>query len=98
MQISGKYDDLSFVLASSYRTEILKSLLENVGTPSTISKDIGKSITHVSRCLKDLRDKNLVECLTPEKRKGKIYKITNKGVDAISSILEITSKNIKGVS
>lgn len=98
MQISGKYEDLSFVLASSYRTEILKSLLKNVGTPSTISKDIGKSITHVSRCLRQLSDKNLLECLTPDNRKGKIYKITDKGIEAISSILKITGKNINGVN
>jgi len=81
---------LSFVLASSYRTEILKSLLKNIGTPSTISKDIDKSITHVSRNLKELTEKNLVECLTPEHRKGKIYQITEKGNETISKILEIT--------
>jgi len=81
---------LSFVLASSYRTEILKSLLKNIGTPSTISKDIGKAITHVSRNLKELTEKNLAECLTPEHRKGKLYKITEKGIEVISKILEIT--------
>lgn len=89
--MKGIYGNLSFVLASSYRTDILKALSKSLGTPSTISKEINKSISHVSRTLRELSERNLVECVTPERRKGKIYKITDEGLKVAAKVLEITS-------
>ena len=49
-------------------------------TPTQIANEIGISVTHVSRSLKDLIERGLVECLTPNERVWKLYKLTKEGM------------------
>lgn len=76
-------DKLSWLKASEYRQNVLKSLKNNPRTPKDISEDTDYYLSHVSKTLSDLVDKELVVCITPEKRKGKLFKISNKGEEMI---------------
>jgi DNA-binding MarR family transcriptional regulator len=69
---------LSFVLSSVKREKVIKCLA-NPNTPTKIAKETGISTAHSTRMLKRLVELGIVECKTPNKRKGKIYVLTAKG-------------------
>jgi DNA-binding transcriptional ArsR family regulator len=74
------WDDVSYVISSRYRVEVLDRLAEGPSTPSTIADETGNSIAHVSRALGDLREHELVDLLVSEERtKGRVYGTTDKG-------------------
>lgn len=74
-----KWEVLSKVKASNYRVKVLSALSQNKLTPKEIQKETQIKFTHVSRALNELKELDLVKCLTPEERKYRIYTITDKG-------------------
>ncbi|WP_330633077.1 winged helix-turn-helix domain-containing protein [Halocatena halophila] len=78
--MTEQWDEVSFVLASTYRVDVLRRLADGSTTPSQLASESDLSISHVSRALRELRDESLVELLVPEDRKkGRIYGITDNG-------------------
>ncbi|WP_135822793.1 ArsR family transcriptional regulator [Halostella litorea] len=74
------WDEIGFVISSRYRVAVLKRLAEGPATPSQIATDSELSIAHISRSLRRLRDRDLVELLVSEDRKkGRVYGITDRG-------------------
>jgi predicted transcriptional regulator len=71
--------EMSYVMISQYRTKVMKSLDGKVRIPSNIAKDSGIRVNHVSKVLGELREHNLVECVNPEYKKGRLYRLTEKG-------------------
>ena len=88
-----RWDLVSFVKRSSQRSKIL-SLLKKPMTPSEIAKATGMYLTHVSRTLRELRERNLVECLTPEERVGRYYRLTKLGKKILAEKERIFSKEV----
>jgi predicted transcriptional regulator len=78
------WDDMSFLISSSYREKVLKSI-ETPKTPSQISKELSINIAHISRALSELEDRKMVKCLTPTAIKGKLFVATEYGKIAIKS-------------
>lgn len=73
--------DFSFVASSRYREKVLRSLAARPRLPSQIAEDTSLRIGHVSRALRELSGRDLVECLTPEARaRGRLYAITQPGL------------------
>ena len=89
----GVYDWslISFALASELRFKILITLDKRIQTPTELAKTLHASISHVSLHLKELSDKNLVENLTPHKRKDKKFGVTSKGKELIFEIYKLTN-------
>jgi predicted transcriptional regulator len=54
--------------------------------PSAIASSAGMNLSHVSRALRELEEKSLVECLTPKMTKNKIYGITPSGLSVIEKM------------
>ena len=78
--MSPDWDVVGYVISSDHRTMVLGRLAEGPATPTQIASDVDLSVTHVSRALSSLRDRDLVELLVPEdRRKGRVYGITDKG-------------------
>lgn len=78
--MTDDWNDIGFVISSDYRVTVLRRLDEGPATPSQIAGEWDVAITHVSRALKELRERDLVELLVPEnRRKGRVYGITEKG-------------------
>ncbi len=74
------WSDFSFVASSTHREKVILSLAERPKLPKQIATDTGLRIVHVSRALREMRDRELVECLTPEaKARGRLYGITGSG-------------------
>lgn len=85
--MSPDWDVIGYVISSNHRTIVLGRLTESPATPTQIADDVGLSVTHVSRALRSLRDRDLVELLVPEeRRKGRVYGVTSKGSEAWSLI------------
>ena len=74
---------LGYVMASEYRTNIIKSIGESIKIPSAIAEDIGLRTNHVSNVLKDLKENDLVVCLNEDARKGRLYKNTDLGLEIL---------------
>ena len=74
------WDVIGYVISSDHRVVVLGRLAEGPATPTRIAEDVELSVSHVSRALGSLREKELVELLVPEdRRKGRVYGITSKG-------------------
>ena len=71
--------EIEYVKRSGYKTKVLKSLEKGVKIPSGIAKDTEILTNHISAVLKQLKDYELVECINPEVRKGRLYRLTDKG-------------------
>ncbi len=81
--VSPDWDVVGYVISSDHRTLVLGRLAEGPATPTQIANDVELSVTHVSRALKSLRERDLVELLVPEeRRKGRVYGITEQGQEA----------------
>ena len=53
--------------------------MEENKTPTKIAQDTDIKVNHISKVLKELKEKNLVICINEEKRKNRIYKLTPQG-------------------
>lgn len=71
--------EISYVNISKYRTKVMKSLDREVLIPSQIAKNSGIRTNHISKVLAELKAHGLVECINPEVRKGRLYRLTDKG-------------------
>ena len=78
--------EMSYVEISKYRTKVMKALEDDVKIPSQIAKDSEIRQNHISKVLSELRAHELVECINPEVRKGRLYRLTDKGYELIKNI------------
>jgi len=78
--------EISYVKISSYRKRVMKSLEDDVKMPSEIAKDAEIRQNHISKVLSELKARDLVECINPEVRKGRLYRHTDKGVDVVKNL------------
>ena len=84
----NKWELAGKLQSSSYRNQVLSKLSENPKTPTQLSKELNIKMSHVSRTLSELVKLNLIESLTPELRKSKLYRITNLGKDVLRKLKE----------
>lgn len=90
--MTEEWDEIGFVISSRYRVAVLRRLADGPATPSQLASDSGLAIAHVSRALRGLRERDLVELLVSEDRKkGRVYGVTERGEDIWE---QIQSKNL----
>ena len=78
--------EISYVNISKYRTKVMKSLEGEVLIPSQIAKNSGIRTNHISKVLAELKAHELVECINPEVRKGRLYRLTDHGNEIVKNI------------
>lgn len=83
-----RWDIVSFINRSKQRKEIL-SLTQNPITPTEIKNKLDTHLTHVSRILRKFKERGLVECLTPNERMSKYYKITKLGKEVLKQLEKV---------
>ena len=64
----------------------MKSLEVEVKIPTNIAKDSGIRTNHISKVLSELKNKEIVECINEEARKGRLYRLTDTGKDVLETI------------
>ena len=78
--------EMSYVKISQYRTKVMKSLDGDVKIPTVIAKDSEIRPNHISKVLAELKAHELVECINPEVRKGRLYRLTDKGDEIVRNL------------
>ena len=64
----------------------MKSLEGDVKIPSQIAKDSDIRVNHISKVLSELKAHELIECINPEVRKGRLYRHTDKGEQVVKNL------------
>jgi len=77
----SKWNQVGYVISSKYRRQIMRMLFDAPKTPSAMSKpNTDTPISHVSRALTQLREREMVDLLVEENiKKGRIYGLTDHG-------------------
>ena len=78
--------EMSYVEISKYRLKVMKALEDDVKIPSQIAKDSEIRQNHISKVLSELKAHELVECINPEVKKGRLYRLTDKGNELVKNI------------
>ena len=78
--------EISYVQISQYRTKVMKTLKDDVKMPSQIARDSDIRQNHISKVLAELKARELVECINPEVRKGRLYRHTDKGEEVVKNL------------
>ncbi|WP_406536214.1 transcriptional regulator [Methanobrevibacter sp.] len=78
--------EISYVNISKYMTKVMKSLYGEVLIPTQIAENSGIRTNHISKVLSELKAHELVECINPEVRKGRLYRLTDKGEELVENI------------
>jgi predicted transcriptional regulator len=89
------WDNVSFVFSSKLRAKVLIRLREGMNTPTQVSREFGVPISHISRVLRELQERGLITCLTPNRKKAKFYIITERGNRILEELrkLPVRGKN-----
>lgn len=72
------WDDISFIVRNKNRKAVFEEL-DAPKTPTDLSKKLNLNIGFVSNILIELQERKLVECLSPNEKRNRFYKITDKG-------------------
>lgn len=86
--MSLDWDVYGKIVASKYRQGVLRSLHEHPKTPTQIADEIKKHQSHVSKTLQELVEFDLVICLNPDAKKGRLYELTEQGESVHSQLAE----------
>ena len=68
-----------YVISSSYRERSVRVLYEGEMTPTMIANKAGIKINHISKVLKELKEKKIAICINEKNRKNRIYSLTKTG-------------------
>lgn len=79
---------LSFIKGRT-RSLCLKELATGPKTPGMIAKSSQVHLSHISRALRELSEKGVAECVTPDTTKNRFYRITNLGTKLLQNLAEI---------
>ncbi len=84
---NSKYTDVSFVLRSTLAAKLLNALADNSDplTPTQMAKRAYMDKSNVSTKLMELKRRKLVECINPNDRKWRFYKLTDYGKDILEN-------------
>jgi len=85
-EITRYAEDLGYLISSSISRKVLHALQVGYQTPTGLSKFLKISLSNISTKLSELKRRGLVDCINPERRKGRIYVITKKGKFLIESL------------
>ena len=79
-------DKVRYVNKSTYRVKVLKSLSAHAKMPREISVDCDILPNHISNVLRQLKEKEIVECINPEVKKGRLYRLSDEGLNILNEL------------
>ena len=80
------WDLIGFIKISPLRQQTLRVLKDDYLLPSEIGRLTGMRTTQASSALIDLKEKNLVVCKNETAHKGRIYQLTELGIEILDVI------------
>lgn len=85
MKREVNWDDISFIVRGKHRKAILE-LLSKPRTPTQIKEETKLHFNSVSRTLNELVKKGFAECLNPNQKLIRFYRIIKKGINILKKI------------
>ena len=85
--------DLVAFAQGDLRKKTMKALCLGPRTPMSIANDYNVHLSNVSRSLRELSEKGLVECLSPEAKKNRIYGLTELGKEVLKEMWGMESRS-----
>lgn len=79
-------EKLEYINRSSYRVKIVKSIGDDVKMPRNICKETGIGSIPVSSVLRLLGENGIVECINPDVRKGRLYRLTEDALKILDKV------------
>lgn len=76
----------AYINISAYRANALKSLKNQIKTPTKIAEDTGIRKNHISKVLKELKDTGVAECINEEAYRGRLYRLTKEGEQIVDML------------
>lgn len=76
----------SSIISSEIKINIILVLNEKKLIPKKIAQNIKKRINHVSTYLSNLKENHIVICLNEDKRKGRLYQLTQLGIRVLNEL------------
>ncbi len=77
------WENAGILKASPNRLKILELLSKFSMTPKEIAEQSKLHLSQVSRGLREMEKRNMVRCMTPNLKRGRIYAVTEKGREAL---------------
>lgn len=78
--------DIDYVKNSQYRIRVIKTLDGKVKMPSEIANDAEIFQNHISNTLRQLKEHGIVECINPEVKRGRLYRLTGAGEKIVKEL------------
>ena len=76
----------AYVTISTYRVKTVKALKDDPKMPSKIAAEAGIRPNHISKVLRELKETGVAECINPEVRKGRLYRLTETGEEIVENL------------
>ena len=76
----------TYVEISSYRLRAMKSIGYDTKIPTEIAAESGIRPNHISKVLKELKEHSLAICINEPMRKGRLYRLTDKGIEVLKNL------------
>lgn len=83
--------EVSFLKKSKSGAAML-GYLNEPKTPGELRKQLNLHLSSVSRTMLKLQERGMVECLTPESDKFRLYRITKKGKKVLQLLRRLQNK------
>ena len=80
---------IRYIEKSTYRHRAFKTIGQGIKMPKEIAEESGILQSHISNVLRQLKEKEVVECLNPDVRKGRLYRLSEEGLDLLDKVDEI---------
>ena len=77
---------IRYIEKSTYRHRVFKTIGRGVKMPKEIADESGILQNHISNVLRQLKEKELAECLNPNMKKGRLYRLSEKGLYLLDKI------------
>jgi len=81
-------DAVSFAQSGTNRSKVIKVLAGNMKVPSKIAEELDLRMSQISATLSELKGANIVICLNEEKKRGRLYRLTELGLRVYEYIKE----------
>ena len=77
---------VSYIKRSNNRYMLVMNMNKKFKMPSEIASEMDLRINQVSAVLSDLKKEDIVTCINEEDKVGRLYKLTDKGLEAYKVI------------
>lgn len=82
-------DDIGFIKSGKYRIELMVLLKNGIlATAIEMAGKIGVYLSQVSRTFSKVEEKGVISCTTPNRKKGRIYRLTERGIKVLDFMEE----------